>query len=263
MRCRVSAAAGWCPVTLALVADLWPPERRSLPLGVIGGVQELGSVLGPLYGGLILTVATWQTIFWLNLPIAAVLALGLVFANGRSPIAARVPQRRFDRVSIALAALALAAGCLSIAAPSALVDNDTTGLAYSALGGLVWLTPIALAAAGAAVALILWELRGHDATRALIPVRRLPDVAGAVDWPGAALLAIALATVIVSFSARGPVDRRDLAGGDLVAAARRPVSGGLRAQGAARAPSAHRCRRVARRAAPTARCSPTSQSGRR
>ena len=61
---------GLVPVTLALVADLWPPERRSLPLGVIGGVQELGSVLGPLYGGLILTIATWQTIFWLNLPIA-------------------------------------------------------------------------------------------------------------------------------------------------------------------------------------------------
>lgn len=195
---------GLVPVTLALVADLWPPERRSLPLGIIGGVQELGSVLGPVYGGLILTVATWQTIFWLNLPIAAVLALALVFANGRSPIAARVPQRRFDRVSIALAALALAAGCLSIAAPSALVDNDTTGLAYSALGGLVWLTPIALAAAGAAVALILWELRGHDATRALIPVRRLPDVAGVVDWPGAALLAITLATVIVSFSSQDP-----------------------------------------------------------
>ena len=59
---------GLVPVTLALVADLWPADRRGVPLGVIGGVQELGSVLGPLYGGLILTVASWQTIFWLNLP---------------------------------------------------------------------------------------------------------------------------------------------------------------------------------------------------
>jgi MFS family permease len=197
---------GLVPVTLALVADLWAPERRSLPLGVIGGVQELGSVLGPLYGGLILTVATWQTIFWLNLPIAGVLGLGLVAAKRRSVDAtpAQVPKLRLDRVSISLAVLALAAGCLSIASPGALRDSDTIGLAYSALGGLVWLTPIALLAAGAAGALVLWEVHGHTATRALIPVRRLPSVAGVVDWPGAALLGVALATIIVSFSAQDP-----------------------------------------------------------
>jgi MFS family permease len=197
---------GLVPVTLALVADLWPAERRSVPLGVIGGVQELGSVLGPLYGGLILTIATWQTIFWLNLPIAGALALGLVAAHGR-PIAtapARAPRRRLDRVSVSLAALALVAGCLSIASPAALRDDDTVGLAYSALGGLVWLTPIALVAAGAAVAFVLWEVRGHTATRPLIPVRRLPFVAHVVDWPGAALLGVALSTIIVSFSAQDP-----------------------------------------------------------
>jgi MFS family permease len=197
---------GLVPVTLALVADLWPPERRSLPLGVIGGVQELGSVLGPLYGGLILTVATWQTIFWLNLPIAGMLALALAVANGRSlkSAAPRVQKPRLDRISICLAALALAAGCLSVASPGALVNNDTIGVAYSALGGLVWLTPIALVAAGAAVALILWELRAGTATRPLIPVRRLPRVAALVDWPGAALLGVSLATIIVSFSSQDP-----------------------------------------------------------
>jgi MFS family permease len=194
---------GLVPVTLALVADLWPPERRTVPLGVIGGVQELGSVLGPLYGGLILTVATWQTIFWLNIPIAGALGLGLVAANGRPVRAAsaRVPQLRLDRVSLSLAALALVAGCLSIASPGALRDSDSIGVAYSALGGIVWLTPIALLAAGAALAFVLWELRGHTTTRALIPVRRLPDVAAVVDWPGAVLLGITLATIIVSFSA--------------------------------------------------------------
>jgi MFS family permease len=196
---------GLVPVTLALVADLWPPERRGLPLGVIGGVQELGSVLGPLYGGLILTVASWQTIFWLNLPIAAVLGAGLVVAGRRGaagPPAA--PRPRLDRLSIALAALVLAAGCLAIAAPGPLRNSDTIGVAYSALGGLTWLTPIALVAATAALALMLWEVRGHRSTRSLIAVGRLPGVAATVDWPGAVLLGVCLSTIIVSFSSQDP-----------------------------------------------------------
>ncbi len=195
---------GLVPVTLALVADLWGPERRGLPLGVIGGVQELGSVLGPLYGGLILTVASWQTIFWLNLPIAAALGAGLYAAGRGGGRAPTTPRPRLDPVSIMLAVLALGAGCLAIVAPDQLRSDATAGLAYTALGGLVWLTPLAIVAAGAAVVLILWELRGTRSTRPLIAVRRIPAVAAAVDGPGAALLALALATVIVSFAAEDP-----------------------------------------------------------
>ena len=50
---------------------------------------------------------------------------------------------------------------------------------------MTWLTPIALVAAGSAAALIVWELREHPGTRALVAVRRLPALAAALDWPGA------------------------------------------------------------------------------
>jgi MFS transporter, DHA2 family, triacylglyceride efflux pump len=197
---------GLVPVTLALVADLWPPDRRGVPLGVIGGVQELGSVLGPLYGGLILTVAGWQTIFWLNLPIAAALAMGLLVAGRRTPATSpRTARRpRYDTVSMVLGVLALSAGCLAIVSPAALRDDATLGLAYSALGGLVWLTPLALLAAAAAASLVLWDLREPRSTRPLIAVRRIPALAREIDGPGAALLAVALATIIASFAAEDP-----------------------------------------------------------
>ena len=197
---------GLVPVTLALVADLWPADRRGLPLGVIGGVQELGSVLGPLYGGLILTVADWQTIFWLNVPIAGVLALGLVAAGrGSAPHRPhRAPEYGSAPSRSSLGVVALGAGCLAIAAPAPLTDSDTIGVAYSAIGGFLWLTPLAIAAAAAALLLVVWELRARTTTRPLIAVRRLPALAAAIDWPGAALLGLALTTIVISFAAEDP-----------------------------------------------------------
>ncbi len=75
---------GLLPATLALVADLYPPRRRGLPLGVVGAVQELGNVVGPLYGGVVLAVGTWRDIFWINLAVGLVLA-GVIRERGGRP----------------------------------------------------------------------------------------------------------------------------------------------------------------------------------
>ena len=68
---------GLVPATLALVADLYPVERRGVPLGIVSAVQELGSVLGPLVGALVLSVADWRAIFALNLAVGLVLAAAI------------------------------------------------------------------------------------------------------------------------------------------------------------------------------------------
>ncbi len=60
------------PVGMAMVGDLYPEGKRARPLGVIAAVDTAGWVVGHLYGGIIVRFWSWQTIFWLNLPIVLV-----------------------------------------------------------------------------------------------------------------------------------------------------------------------------------------------
>ena len=46
--------------------------------GIVGAVQELGSVLGPLYGAVVLAFGDWRDIFWLNCAIGLVLAAAML-----------------------------------------------------------------------------------------------------------------------------------------------------------------------------------------
>ena len=71
----VQAAGGGAvvPVAMAVAGDFYGPQRRGLALGLVGMVTEAGGVLGPLYGSIIVQTWGWQAIFYLNLPIVAVL----------------------------------------------------------------------------------------------------------------------------------------------------------------------------------------------
>lgn len=66
-------AGAMVPVSMALVADLFPPEKRALPLGIVGAVDTGGWVLGHLYGGIMVQFMSWPYLFWINLPIIAVM----------------------------------------------------------------------------------------------------------------------------------------------------------------------------------------------
>ena len=66
-------AGAMVPVSMALVADLFPPEKRALPLGIVGAVDTAGWVLGHLYGGIMVQFMSWPYLFWINLPVVFVM----------------------------------------------------------------------------------------------------------------------------------------------------------------------------------------------
>jgi EmrB/QacA subfamily drug resistance transporter len=55
----------------AVIADLYPPERRGRAYGYNAGGWSIGAVLGIVLGGLIVTYVSWRWIFWINVPIGA------------------------------------------------------------------------------------------------------------------------------------------------------------------------------------------------
>lgn len=198
---------GLVPATLALVADLYPPARRGVPLGVVGAVQELGSVLGPVYGAVVLAVAPWQAIFAINLLVGLVLAVALrvigpAAARPGRPDLAGLDLAGPDLIGAALAALSVVSLALTMVRPTVLTTDVTLGLAFVPVAGeWRWASPVGLATVGCALALLL---RCLTARRPLVDVRRWAGVARQADLVGAGLLAAALAGVILAFATADP-----------------------------------------------------------
>ncbi|WP_176947092.1 MFS transporter [Lentzea fradiae] len=69
-------AAGMMPASLALLRSTFPePAQRARAIGIWGGLGGVAAALGPLLGGVLVTSAGWQTLFWINVPLGALTAV--------------------------------------------------------------------------------------------------------------------------------------------------------------------------------------------
>lgn len=147
-------AGALVPVSLALVADMFPPERRAQPLGVIGAVDTLGWVLGHLYGGLFVQVVHWHWLFWVNVPITL---LALVFTLiGLRGVPQHKVKGRFDFIGVLLIAGALIALNLGLGGNVEISATSTLETARALPQGAV---PLLIAALVFLVLFVIVELR--------------------------------------------------------------------------------------------------------
>lgn len=147
------SAGGVTPIASAMVGDAFPPEERGKVLGLIGATFGMAFLLGPLVASFILLVLSWQWIFLINLPVAA-----LVIWMGWRHLPTRQadgPQAPLDWSGILLVAAVLT--CLVLGINRVLDD---------VLGRTLW--PFLLTAAAVGLgALIAVERR---AVRPVVPL---------------------------------------------------------------------------------------------
>ncbi|MFI0423551.1 DHA2 family efflux MFS transporter permease subunit [Spongiactinospora sp. 9N601] len=68
-------AALLTPQSLALISRIFPADRRGRALGVWGSMVGLAAAAGPTAGGLLISTLGWRWVFYINLPIGAVVVV--------------------------------------------------------------------------------------------------------------------------------------------------------------------------------------------
>ncbi|MFC1410219.1 MFS transporter [Streptacidiphilus sp. N1-12] len=174
-----AAAGALLPVALALAGRLFQGGARPVALGSVGAAQELGSVLGPLYGAGVAALTGWRGVFWVNVPLVLVAVVVMEFTVPAAPMSPQPGEtggtggtgeptgsRRTDLVGGGLLAVALA---LLVAA----LDNQDPQQSVLPSWGL----PMLLGSAAALAAFVLWERRSRTRLIDIGRMRRRPFAA--------------------------------------------------------------------------------------
>jgi EmrB/QacA subfamily drug resistance transporter len=61
------------PSSLAMILPEFPGERRSMVIGIWGASAALGAALGPSIGALLIDATSWRWIFFVNVPVGALI----------------------------------------------------------------------------------------------------------------------------------------------------------------------------------------------
>lgn len=116
-------------VNIALIRFIYPQKELGRGIALNGLVIGTGVALGPTVGSLVLSVANWPWIFWINLPLGLA---ALAFATAALPVTPR-SERKVDIMGAVLTALAF---CATVIGADDMVHGGTLPGAFGILCGV-------------------------------------------------------------------------------------------------------------------------------
>ena len=139
---------GLQPMTQAILADTFPPEKHGLAFALYGVVVVCAPAIGPTLGGWITDNYSWRWIFYINVPVGIVTALLVHQLLEEPAYLSRVKKSlaKFDYIGFAL--LAIGVGALQIALDKG-QEDDWFGSHF--ITTLIVLTTVGL------VSMVVWE----------------------------------------------------------------------------------------------------------
>jgi len=109
---QAAGGAGFTPSATGIVVDHFGKERDRA-LGLFGSIFPIGSMIGPVFGGLFVTYWTWRGVFYVNVPIGLVaMVLALRYVPRDRPAAGKIGSR-LDGTGVTLLGSGLLAGMIA------------------------------------------------------------------------------------------------------------------------------------------------------
>ncbi|MFT4299660.1 MAG: DHA2 family efflux MFS transporter permease subunit [Aeromicrobium sp.] len=173
------------PQTMAVITRTFPPARRGAAMALWGATAGVATLVGPILGGVLVDVAGWEWIFFINVPVGAI---GFVLAWRLVPTLP-THSHSFDLIGVALSAVGM----------FALVFGIQEGERYD-WGTITGILSVPLLIGGGVAVLVVfvwWQSRVR--TEPLVPLGLFRDRNFAVANVGIALVSAAITSMSLPF----------------------------------------------------------------
>lgn len=184
-------AALMAPAILSTVTTVFHGAERNRALALLSAIAGTGAAVGVLIGGLLTAGPGWQWIFYINVPVGAVI---LAFLPALLP--ADAPAERRERIDLP--------GALLVTAATAALIYGLVGAGDRGWGSATTLTALP-------AAVVLYAAFGLVERRTAAPLMRVALLARRTVVTGAFLMLMATA-LLISFFFLGSLYLQDFAG---------------------------------------------------